>query len=296
MRIIFCDSGFSHKEVDYMYREEYAAAKAAGFSVSLISFEALKRGKVDLALKRVFNRFGEKVEAIYRGWMLRPKQYKLLYNGLLSKNIHLINEVSAYRFCHYLPESYEMIQAFTPKTTFQKLTTDFDINDFKTLLKPFENQSIIVKDYVKSQKHYWVEACFIPNANNLKHVEKIVKRFIELQDVDLNEGLVFREFVELEALTTHSKSGMPLTKEFRLFIKHGEIIQVFKYWDEGDYENVEPNLEPFKSIIGNINSNFFTMDIAKQKNGDWIIMELGDGQVSGLADNANRMDFYQSLR
>ncbi|MFK7949573.1 MAG: ATP-grasp domain-containing protein [Saprospiraceae bacterium] len=295
MRIIFCDSGFSHKEVDYMYREEYEAAKAAGFSVSLISFEALKKENVDLALKRVFNRFGEKVEAIYRGWMLRPEQYELLYNGLRHKNIHLINKVSEYRFCHYLPESYDTIRAFTPKSTFQKLTTEFNINNFEELLKPFENQSIIVKDYVKSQKHYWAEACFIPNANDLKQVEKVVKRFIELQDVDLNEGLVFREFVELEALTTHSKSGMPLTKEFRLFIKNGEIIQTFKYWDEGDYENVEPNIETFQPIIKNIKSNFFTMDIAKQKNGDWIIMELGDGQVSGLADNANRIDFYKSL-
>ena len=30
-------------------------------------------------------------------------------------------------------------------------------------------------------------------------------------------GLVCREFVELEPLARHSKSGMPLTKEFRLF-------------------------------------------------------------------------------
>lgn len=31
-------------------------------------------------------------------------------------------------------------------------------------------------------------------------------------------------------------------------------------------------------------SNFFTVDIAKKANGEWIIMELEDGQVSGLRD------------
>jgi hypothetical protein len=30
------------------------------------------------------------------------------------------------------------------------------------------------------------------------------------------------------------------------------------------------------------------MDIAKKENGDWIILELGDGQVSGLPDNADK--------
>jgi hypothetical protein len=43
MRILFCDSGFSSKEVDYMYQEEYDAAKAASISCSLISFEALSK-------------------------------------------------------------------------------------------------------------------------------------------------------------------------------------------------------------------------------------------------------------
>ncbi|MFK7949571.1 MAG: ATP-grasp domain-containing protein [Saprospiraceae bacterium] len=52
----------------------------------------------------------------------------------------------------------------------------------------------------------------------------------------------------------------------------------------------------FKSVIQNIKSNFFTMDIAKQKNGDWIIMELGDGQVSGLADNVDKALFYNKFR
>jgi hypothetical protein len=38
MRIIFCDSGFSPKEVDYMYAEEYKSAKQKFIQTSLISF------------------------------------------------------------------------------------------------------------------------------------------------------------------------------------------------------------------------------------------------------------------
>ena len=36
--------------------------------------------------------------------------------------------------------------------------------------------------------------------------------------------------------------------------------------------------------LKNVKSNFFTIDVAKKSDGEWIVMELGDGQVSGLQD------------
>jgi hypothetical protein len=130
----------------------------------------------------------------------------------------------------------------------------------------------------------------------MDNVKRVVTRFLELQGEDLNEGLVFREFLTLEFLTLHSKSKMPLTKEFRLFFLQGELLHMFHYWDEGDYEGVKPDLSPFVEIAKKINSQFFTMDIAKIENGDWIIIELGDGQVSGLPDNADLYEFYSKLK
>ncbi len=38
------------------------------------------------------------------------------------------------------------------------------------------------------------------------------------------------------------------------------------------------------------------MDIAQKKDGNWIIIELGDGKVAGLQDNADRMEFYRNLK
>ena len=38
------------------------------------------------------------------------------------------------------------------------------------------------------------------------------------------------------------------------------------------------------------------MDIARQKNGELIIIELGDGQVAGLPDKTNRNEFYEQLK
>ena len=295
MRIIFCDSGFSPKEVDYMYVEEYEFAKKNFIQTSLISFEQLKKGNIESALRRV-KAVEQKEIGIYRGWMMKPKLYETFYLSLLEKNIELINDPSEYKFSHYLPENYETIKSYTPKTTFKKLDKPFQIEDFKNEIDIFKDKPIIIKDYVKSQKHYWEEACFIPNASDVENVKSVIHKFLELQDSDLNEGLVFREYIELEKLTNHSESGMPLTKEFRVFILHGRIMTTYEYWDEGNYENVQPIFDSFEELLPRIASKFFTMDIAKKNDGNWIIVELGDGQVSGLPDNANKDEFYDQLK
>ncbi len=38
------------------------------------------------------------------------------------------------------------------------------------------------------------------------------------------------------------------------------------------------------------------MDIAKRKDGDWMIVELGDAQVAGLPENADALKFYRGLK
>ncbi len=292
MRIIYCDSVFDNKIIEPDYEEEKKSAVNAGFDFSLISFEELTDGNIATAL-RFIKQSENKEFGIYRGWMLTPNQYKNLYAGLLNKNIELINSPIEYRHCHYLPDSYKKIESKTPKSNW---TTELTNDVILELTSHFGESPIIVKDFVKSEKHNWEEACFIPNASDSDKVKSVVDKFIELRGNSLNEGLVFRRFEELEYLTEHSKSGMPLTKEFRIFFANRKIVKVFDYWDEGEYGDTKPELDDFIEIAKNIDSKFFTMDVAKKKNGDWIIMELGDGQVAGLPDNADRNEFYTKLK
>jgi hypothetical protein len=294
MRVIFCDNLIDRK-VDPDFEDEYKSAIKQGFQVGLISFEDLN----DLNITRSISRIKDQEElelAFYRGWMIQPDKYELLYTGLLKKKVKLINNPEEYKTCHYLPSSYEFIKEWTPATNWTEVKGDVDFDKVFDLTSRFNDDPIIVKDYVKSQKHNWNEAFFIPKASDKESVKRVVSKFIDLQGDGLNMGLVFRKFEELEFLTNHSKSQMPLTKEFRLFFVNGQIIQVFNYWDEGDYGDTKPDLAKFKDIGRTVKSNFFTMDIAKRKNGGWIIMELGDGQVSGLPDNADKDIFYRAVK
>lgn len=294
-KLIFCNYLLEPKMVDPDFEDEFEQAKKAGLSCLLVSHEELTNDELLKSIDKIPTEKSEQT-GIYRGWMLTSEQYERLYSRLTEKNIRLINSPEEYAHTHYLPYSYSVIREMTPKTV--SLPTDSQVKFEKVneLLTDFGTSPIIVKDYVKSEKHYWKEACFIPDASDKKTVESVTNKFLELRGSSLNKGLVYREFVDLEFLTDHSKSEMPLTKEFRLFWLNGKFMTAFKYWDEGDYQGIQPPVADFETIAKNIKSNFFTMDTAKKKGGEWIIIELGDGQVSGLPDNANKSNFYEIIK
>ncbi len=138
-----------------------------------------------------------------------------------------------YRHGHHLPENYPIIRGHTPRSVW--LRGDLGIDRIVDALAPLGDIPVIVKDFVKSRKHEWAEACFIPSAADREAVGRVVGRFLELQGDDLNEGLVFREFVEFEPVGVHPKSGMLLTEEYRIFWLDGSLDFWSPYWAEGDY-------------------------------------------------------------
>jgi hypothetical protein len=294
--ILFCESPFQANKVDEDFEDQFISAIENGFETLLFNFEDLTSAdRFAVATKRI--KENEKlVNVIYRGWMLTPKQYLILYNDLLSKNFKLINDVEEYQNCHYLPDSLKFIENRTPKTVFEKFDDDNSIDKLIEKSKIFGQKPVILKDYVKSEKHDWETACFVADASDTDNLKKSITKLIELRDKYLNEGITIREFIELNDLTIHSKSGMPLTEEYRLFFCNKKLVGIYDYWEEGDYKFSKPDTKEFEEIAKQIESNFFSMDIARQKNGELIIIELGDGQVAGLPDKTNRNEFYKQLK
>jgi hypothetical protein len=70
---------------------------------------------------------------------------------------------------------------------------------------------------------------------------------------------------------------------------------VTPYWEGVTYEGGGPPIEQFTSLARKVPSPFYTMDVAKKRNGDWLVMELSDGQVAGLPDDADVEAFYRGL-
>ena len=300
MRIIFSGDPFQPKQPEEAYAREAAACDALGILWSPLNFEAIVyENDWEQAVRRVLPVVGKEA-AVYRGWMLTPTQYGGLFGALAARGLRLINSPAEYEHCHYLPRWYESLKDDTPRSIWTEAGEDLFSEDLSPAhltdrLRVFGPAPLIVKDWVKSRKHEWHEACFIPSAADAEAAGRVTRRFLELQGDDLNVGLVFREFAALEPLATHSRSGMPLTREHRLFFLDGDLLLSSRCWDEGDYPEEAPPLDHFQTLARKIGSRFFTMDVAKKMDGGWLVVELGDAQVAELSVSADPEAFYAGL-
>ncbi|GHT69816.1 hypothetical protein FACS1894110_20040 [Spirochaetia bacterium] len=289
--ILFCENPLAHNRVEPDFEPEYTASKQNGFEPLLFNYDEFLRKNYETAIKKVSkNKSKEKI--IYRGWMLTPVQYSTIYEILLNKNYELLNTGKEYQNCHYLPDSLKYINGYTPVTIYEKTG---NISALIERASIFSDRPVIIKDYVKSEKHNWDTACFVKNASNKNDLKEKINNFMELRGEYLNEGIVLREYVELNNVTTHSKSGMPLSEEYRLFFMYNRLLGMYDYWEEGAYTVQKPETASFEEIAKNIESNYFTMDIAKTKEGKFIIIELGDGQVAGLPKNTDVNEYYRRM-
>ena len=296
MLLLFCSDPLTPTQPDDVYRVEADAAERLGFTYELIDFEALTHEhNPQRAVRRVRQREQEQVTALYRGWMLPVADYALLYAALADTGVQLVTTPEQYRYCHHLPEWYPLLAAHTPHSVWLPWSGAVDIEAVHRLLEPFGSRPLVLKDYVKSRKHEWDDACFIPAADDRTAVDRVVRRFVDGQGEDLAGGLVFREYVDLMPLGRHSRSGMPLTKEYRAFVFEGQVVATAPYWDEGAYDSAAPDTAMITALIAAVPSPFFTVDLAQQRTGEWILIELGDGQVAGLPERLDAGSFYQAL-
>ena len=279
LNFIFCSHPLNKKSVDEDYMEEYQAA-GLNHSCALFSYEDLEVGKLSL--------YGEDIKGltIYRGWMMSPNMYENFYNLLLERGIQLINTPKEYAKYHLLPGWYKDFERCTP---FSIWSESKNIQDALKLTDGLEG-AFIIKDYVKSRKHEWYDACFIKDIRDKENTERVINNFINRQGSNLEGGVVLRKFESLKSIGNHKDSGMPISEEYRIFVFKGEVLIADNYWnDSGELNITEDEYTLIEAIISKIESSFITIELARKTDGNLIIMEMGDGQVSGL----QQMDEYE---
>jgi hypothetical protein len=117
-----------------------------------------------------------------------------------------------------------------------------------------------------------------------------INEFIEERGKLFTGTIVFKEYIDLKKYPDNK------TNEWRVFyLKLYPILIVQNsYLDTKEQPPIEL-IERMGKIINN-NSNFYTVDFALKENGEWTVIETGDGQVSGLPEgNGNELSFYNNL-
>ena len=283
LHMLFCSQPFEPEQIDSDFEGEYTAAKAL-FPCTLVSYEDLLEDK--LVLKGL--KF--KGLVIYRGWMMPPDIYARFYDLLDRKGMVLINTPEEYTRYHQLPGWYEMFNSETAQSVWtDNGSLDEAVQAGQTLEGP-----CIVKDYVKSRKHEWYDACFIRDIQNENEARRVIGNFLQRQGEDLAGGVVIRQYVPLKQIGYHEASGMPISEEYRVFVFAGHILTIDGYWKQDIPELSDAETQWIASIAAKVQSSFVTVDLARKEDGTLTIMEFGDGQVSGL-QNLQPETFYAAI-
>ncbi|GID91462.1 ATP-grasp domain-containing protein [Amorphoplanes digitatis] len=251
------------RRVDEHFAAEADAARAAGRCVGLVDHDALAADDADRAVTRLA---GDEGLAVYRGWMLTATAYAGFAVALAARGITLRTSAEQYRRAHELPGWYPALAAFTPASAW---TVGAGRDGFDKASATLGAGPAVVRDYVKSMKHYWHEATYIPELADADAAWAVARRLHELRGDDFTGGFVLRRFEEFTGA------------EARTWWVNGTFRMATAHPDSPD--QAPPADLPVAALedpVGALDLPFVTVDLARRSDGVWRVIELGDGQVS----------------
>jgi hypothetical protein len=208
--------------------------------------------------------------------------YQEVESDLANMGCTLINSWEQHKWVADF-EWYEVLKGFTPETW-----DDYTF-PFCSYTGPF-----IVKGRTNSRKFEWDELMFAKDKRAALNIgaELMKDPYIGTQ------GIIYRKYIPLETFEI-GIYNLPFTNEYRIFFLYDNIVAHGYYWSIA--ENTNHHLDnaglEFAKQIGAIirpHVNFFAIDIAKTVDGQWILIEINDGQQSGLSE-INIDQFYKQL-
>lgn len=171
-----------------------------------------------------------------------------------------------YRQAHELPEWYAALAEVTPRSVWTEGTASVDVDRARTELC---SGPAVLRDYTKPMKHYWSEAAFIPDVADAGTVRRVVARFLELREDSFVGGVVLRRY---ETFTS---------AEARTWRVGGRCVLIGAHPDSlGLLPPPDLDITTFARPVAGLGLPFVTVDLAQREDGDWRVVELGDGQVN----------------
>lgn len=277
LNILFPCDYFEKHQVDADFRGEYEMAKLVGFDCYLLDVQKFEEEALPIIYPEV-----ENITLLYRGWMMQDYLYiNFAYRLKNLYKVKLMVTPYGYREMHYFNYAYPAIKHRTPKM----LYANPGYFDFPLIKKTFKD-FFIMKDNVKSVKGFDFPSK-IPVDISEKEFNALVLKFIEIRGKLFAGQIILKQFVNLK------KYG-DKTNEFRAFYFLNELLTLSR--NSNQPENVN---QPLESLVREVStlfaSQFFTVDFAELETGEWMVLETGDGQVSGLSPNQNILEFYTKM-
>jgi hypothetical protein len=162
---------------------------------------------------------------------------------------------------------------------------------------------VMVKDYVKSAKHKWFDACFIRDSRDREETARVIRNFLDEQGTGLVGGLCFRQFEHYKRIGVHPKTQLPLVNEWRAFMHKGMVFYHAPYWRDGDYSlGAQPSASEIESLAAPLKDlDLIAVDVAEKEHVSeggprFDIIEINPGGASDVPEGGDVKEFYKALR
>jgi hypothetical protein len=223
--------------------------------------------------RTLFNRTRCKDRLVIGRYSVLP-HYQEVVEDLSFNNCRLINSYQQHRWIANF-EYYQELRRLTPTswTADEMVMSDYT--------GPF-----VVKGRTNSRKMQWSTHMFAPDRSTAHRIaaELLTDPIISEQDI------IYRQYVPLKTYEI-GIGGIPFANEWRFFYLGEKRLSYGYYWSIADDittpEIGEEGLDLADAVakIAAQHVNFFVVDVAEKVDGGWIMIELNDGQMSGLSEN-----------
>lgn len=280
--VLMCADPLNPRRVDPHFAREAAAVRALGGAVARIDHDALRAGDAEGAVRFVP---AGSARCRYRGWMVTPGEYAVLDRALRGRGVRLLTSPGRFRAAHELPGWYAAFTPVTAVSVWLPCAADAppaarELSELAAGLPPGPG---VVKDYVKSRKHEWDQACFVPDLTDPVRLSAVVARMVALQGPALTGGVVLRAFERLRG------------PEVRVWWADGAPVLAGPHPDAPDAPVPCPDLTRVAECVRALGCRFVTTDVALRADGVWRVVEVGDGQVSDLPSGTDPSALHAAL-
>ena len=192
----------------------------------------------------------------------------------------------------------------------------FDINSLKALCRKI-GYPIFLRTDQTSGKHFWRDACYVANESKLKgNLFRVVESTLGADIIGLSvRSLFVREYIPMMSLFTAFYGEMPVNPEMRCFVREGRMRCCHWYWIEDAIVN--PSVENWREILSNYqienmamdfmavrnfariiaeafkDDGFWSVDFCKSKTGQWILIDMAEGERSWHPENCKEGDLLK---
>jgi hypothetical protein len=199
--------------------------------------------------------------------------YDELEKDLEFQGSKLINSYNQHKYIADF-EYYYDIEELTPKTYFH-------LQDVPTNPK----HGYVVKGKTNSRKFYWKDLMFADSKIKAITIACNLNR----DPLIAQQGVIVRDFIPLRKLE-EGVNGLPFSNEWRFFCYKDQILSYGYYWSTAEEipsnDSIDPKaIELVKEVCNRVSDkvNFFVVDVAEKEDNGWIVIEMNDGQMSGLS-------------